>query len=379
MLKLSRVSLEWALQQALNYGDTDIFPELFEFKAVEHDWGNIAQWLMEENILNWNVRPNRHLLIPKHRYGFRISTQLDPIDFLVFTALVYEIGIDIEGRRIPKTDNIVHSYRFDPKPDGLMFDKTYHYGTFQAQSRVLAEESRCNWVVTADIADFFPRLYHHRVKNSLSNCTNKTNHALAIDRLLSNWNESYSYGIPVGCAASRLIAENALDDIDKALLSEGTTFARFSDDYRIFCSTKREACEKLAFLAYVLFENHGLTLQQHKTRIISRETFLDIACTEEEAEINQMWQKYEKLASELGLSSFYDDIEWDNLSEEQQEKISELNLNELLDEQAILDEINIPMTRFILRRLAQMGSSDSFNQVVDNIDNLYPVIPDVVK
>lgn len=238
--------------------------------------------------LNWNVRPKRHLLAPKHRYGFRISTQLDPINFLVFTALVYEAGIDIERRRVSKTENIVHSYRFDPKADGLMYDNAYNFGTFQEQSRLLAEEPTCNWVVTADIADFFPRLYHHRVKNSLSNCTNRTNHAIAIDHLLSNWNESYSYGIPVGCAVSRIVAENALDDIDKALLSEGTIFTRFSDDFRIFCSTKREACEKLAFLAYALFENHGLTLQQHKTRIISKETFLNISCTEEEEEINQM-------------------------------------------------------------------------------------------
>ncbi len=89
-LTLSERSLNWALEHILNYGDTDIFPEAFEFEAIKHDWQEVKAWIRSVDILVWNARPYRRCLAPKHRFGFRISTQLDPLDILVFTALVHE-------------------------------------------------------------------------------------------------------------------------------------------------------------------------------------------------------------------------------------------------------------------------------------------------
>src|SRR5206468_1072650 len=104
-------------------------------------------------------------------------------------------------------------------------------------------------------------------------CTRKKGHVTALVRLLKSWNFTVSYGVPVGPAPSRLLAELAIDDVDRALKSEGATFCRYSDDYRIFCSSRRRAHEVLGVLANILFENHGLTLQQHKTKVVSVETF----------------------------------------------------------------------------------------------------------
>lgn len=379
MLKLNRSSIKWALEQALNYSDTDIFPEIFEFKTIQHSWDAIATWLENEDILTWNVRPARRCITPKHQFGFRISTQLDPIDFILFTAIIYEIGNDLEARRVSKIERIVHSYRFLPKPDGQMYDPDYNFDSFTDRSKELTGQDY-DWIVVADIADFFPRLYHHRIKNSLTKCTTKVNHALAIDRLLNGWNETYSYGIPVGSAASRLLAEVALDDVDRALLSEGAVYIRFSDDFRIFCKTKKEAYEKLAFLANVLFENHGLTLQQHKTRILSKDNFVrSYLSTEKEEEINNLSAAFEIIISQLELRSMYEEIKWEDLSPDQQDQISELNLKGIIEEQVSQEEINIPLTKFVIRRLAQLGSVETLEIVLNNIDKLYPVIPDIVK
>lgn len=240
MLKLSGESYEWALKQAQNYGDTNIFPKAFEYEAISQQRNDFFPWLKQENILEWKSRPSRRCLIPKHRYGFRPVTQLDPIDFLVYSALVYEIGRELEAVRIPTGQQIVQSYRFDPDTDGRMYNKSSTYDSFIERSQELADE-QYRWVVIADIADFFPRLYHHRVVNALSSSTRKNNHVKSIGILIKNWNESYSYGIPVGPAASSLLAEIALKDIDQLLLSEGAVYVRFTDDFRIFCKTKREA------------------------------------------------------------------------------------------------------------------------------------------
>ena len=51
-----------------------------------------------------------------------------------------------------------------------------------------------------------------------------------------------------------------------ALLAKGITFIRYNDDYRMFASSHSEAYRHLAFLADVLYKNHGLTLQPQKTK-----------------------------------------------------------------------------------------------------------------
>jgi hypothetical protein len=114
MLHLKKRSLNWALKHALRFGDTDVFPSQFEFDAIKNDWSEISKFLLREDIHNWKTRPLRSLLSPKSRYGFRIITQLDPLDFLVFAALMYEIGSDLESERVPVADNIVFSHRFRP-------------------------------------------------------------------------------------------------------------------------------------------------------------------------------------------------------------------------------------------------------------------------
>ncbi len=101
MLTLQANSLNWALEHALKYGDTDVFPLPFEYEAIRHDWTNLRTWLEGQNILEWQVRPHRTLLSPKAKHGFRVITQLDPLDFLIFAATIKEIASDIEASRIP--------------------------------------------------------------------------------------------------------------------------------------------------------------------------------------------------------------------------------------------------------------------------------------
>lgn len=378
MLKLKTSSLEWALNCALNYGDTDIFPDTFEFKAIEFD-RSVLDYLANEDILSWNVGQLRQCLVPKHRYGFRISSQLDPLDFLIYTAIIYEIGQELESTRIELDRNIVHSYRLSPKPDGQMYSRDYNYTTFRQAAKNQVKSRQFTHVVIADIADFFPRLYEHRVYNALNAATTHTNHAKAISRLLKQWTEHYSYGIPVGPAASHLISEVAINDVDRLLLSEQTVFVRYSDDYRIFCTSIREAHEKLALLANVLFSNHGLTLQQSKTKILDIDKFEAIYLQSEETiELNELTRKFNSIVEELGLDQ-YDNFKWGDLPEKEQKELEELNLVEILKEQSDLDDIDIGICKFVLRRLAQIGNEDGLDTVLNNIDKLYPVFKDVVK
>ena len=89
MLTLSTSSFDWALNQPERLGDNSIFPLPFEFFAIRYDWCRLVGFLSSKDVLKWEARPNRECLSPKSAHSFRIATQLDPLDWLIYNALVY--------------------------------------------------------------------------------------------------------------------------------------------------------------------------------------------------------------------------------------------------------------------------------------------------
>ena len=184
-----------------------------------------------------------------------MSTQLDPLDSIIYCALLYELGPALEAARVPADDEIVFSHRFKPTADGHLYDPSLNWKHFVDACRSKMNGGSVTHVVVADISDFFHRLYHHRVQNALNAATNGSSQARIMFKLLDQWAGTPSYGIPVGPSPSRLIAEVTLDDVDQYLRAEGADLLRFSDDYRIFCTSRKDAYDKLSALALSLFQN----------------------------------------------------------------------------------------------------------------------------
>lgn len=381
MLTLQANSLDWALDHALRFGDTDVFPPIFEYEAIQKDWARLRDWLNSQDILEWQVRPHRTLLSPKAKFGFRVITQLDPLDFLLFAATIREIASDIENNRVTVDQNIVFSYRVLIGADGQIFDPSVGYENFLTQARDLLRDDSINFVATTDIADFYSRIYHHRLDNALQSATNRQSHVQAIMRLLAGWNGTETFGIPVGNAPSRLLAEITLADVDEALLANRVRFIRYNDDYRIFTQTYSEAYRHLAFLADVLYRNHGLTLQPQKTTIFEREIFIHrFFSTPEDVEFDSLRSGFNHLISELNLTDRYETINYGDLTEEQKELVDSLNLIQLFRNELETDrESDLNLIRFILRRMAQLGDTSIIDDVLDNLDVLHPAFPDIIQ
>lgn len=381
MLTLQQESLNWALNHALNQGDTDVFPVPFEYQAIEHDWDSVWPELHSSNILDWPTRPPRTLLSPKAKYGFRAITQLDPLDFLVFSALVFEIARDIESRRVPTDRNIVFSYRVSTDAQGQIFDPDVGYRQFVERCRAkLAGKTDGIYVATTDISDFYSRIYHHRLENALRAATTKNTHVKAVMNLLSGWNGTETFGIPVGCAPSRLLAEITLADVDEALLANGVDFIRFNDDYRIFAASEAEAYKHIAFLAEILFRNHGLSLQPQKTGIYPAGSFMkNFLSTPLDREMDSLHEKFQSLIEDLGLESWYEEINYDDLNQEQKEIIDALNLSELFREELEKEEPDLPVIKFCLRRLGQLGDDSAVGDVFEHLESLTPVFSEIIN
>lgn len=296
-------SITAAIQNIATFGDTDIFPFLFE-RHIFQDRPELLQKALEtlhaadlEAELARNPPDNINTLAPVGHTGFRWATQIDPLWNAYYLALVIEMGPAIEQARIPASENTVFSYRFTkPSADGRIFDENVNWRGFmetcyataeQAENEAEKEKSDRNaksetteddpterpYVILCDISDFYARIYHHRVENALKWLGTMPDIVKRIVSILQVFSGTASYGLPVGGPASRLLAELALNSVDKLLRGEGIRFARFVDDYRIFCRSKEEAYQRLIFLSEKLF-NEGLSLQKNKTRILTSKEFL---------------------------------------------------------------------------------------------------------
>ncbi len=80
MLKLKEKSIRWALLSIQKHSDTYIFPKPFEFAAIEENKEEVIQYLANIDLLEEGIRDYWSALSPKSVKGFRISTQLDPLD-----------------------------------------------------------------------------------------------------------------------------------------------------------------------------------------------------------------------------------------------------------------------------------------------------------
>ncbi|MDE0219726.1 MAG: hypothetical protein OXJ90_10685 [Spirochaetaceae bacterium] len=148
MLKLKKSSLDWALRSALRYYNPH-FPRPFEFDAIRAAWGDIRDVLADRNLLDYDnngVRDYRRVLTAKSPLGFRVVTQLDPIDSILARAALYEIARDLESSRYSPARNTSFSFRLKPdKKTGMLFDPRYTWREFHRVTKKLAESGdlRC--------------------------------------------------------------------------------------------------------------------------------------------------------------------------------------------------------------------------------------------
>lgn len=205
------------------------------------------------------------LSIPKTRHTYRQISLIDLEDLFKFTALVFSVGAHIETKRVAVADQVVFSYRFQEALPCL--NKHDQFDKFRNRSKVLSDSGAYKIKVVTDIANFYDRINIHRLESVLLEIGCDPAVVGAINKILLHWAGRNSYGLPVGCDASRILAEAALCTIDKKLIQAGVIFIRYVDDYRIFCNSRVDAHKHLGILTELL-HGEGLFLNSEKTKFI---------------------------------------------------------------------------------------------------------------
>lgn len=378
--RLHSSALDVALEHLESQGDSDIVPPAFEIAAIRHSWAALRPYLANQDLDLWQTGARRQCLSPKQRLGLRVATQLDPLDALLTTALVTQVGERLEAVRLPREDKIVHSHRFESGlAHGRLFSPDFNFRSFRDRSLELVSEQG-GLVLLTDISDFYPRLYLHRVENALRAALESDDGASRVlIKFLSQWNQSISYGLPVGTSAFRLVAEVTINDVDQAMSAERYVFCRYSDDFRIFVRTEREAREALAFLARILHDNHGLTLQEAKTEIISAAEFTRrFSWSEQDRATASVQEHLAALLDKVGIDT-YDLPDFDDLPNEVVEEIEKVNVWQVLSDQMESEHPDARTVRFALQQVRWWHLHDAEGFIMDHISKFESLFADAVQ
>ena len=387
MLKLQEKSLKWALKSIQKHFDTYVFPMPFEYEAINAFQNEVIDHLRGIDILNEGIRDYRTALTPKSALGFRICTQLDPLDSIISHAIIYEIADEIERARLPKAQEQVFSFRLFPQEDGTMYDPDYDWNTYLNKANRIIEQEDYSYVLVTDISDFYPSIYLHNIETSLFEAVRASGRSSHVQVLINylkamHLNQTHK-GIPVGPQFSRPIAELVLDDIDRQLVSNDIYFIRFVDDYLLFAKSEIEAYRNLAFLAQVLYDNRNLKLNEKKTETLTTEQFkkkflkknTDI---ERESIVNNL----NDLLEEMGISTDpYEDIDLDDLDDASLEKIKALNLELILNTELEKKEPDLSLLSFLIANFARIDNTNVAQIILDdeNICKLFPKLRTIIN
>ena len=338
-------------------GCSEFFPHPFEVEAIQSKWDKIEPVLLNVELLSYNPRSVIRMIAPKQKYTTRPILLLDPIDYLLITGFVLRIAPKIESARIPCNKNIVHSCRFDGNLTSEVFSSNENYNTYV--NTINSKLVNIPFAATADIVDFFPRVYLHRLENAIDSMIKNRPETKVLMRFLESWSAGTSYGIPTGPIFSSLLAEALLHEVDEFLLSNNVDFVRYVDDSVIFGFTESDCLKGLLLLGSRLQETQRLSLNSLKTKVYKSEAL--------KAKIgysNNSDAAFRRIIIQKVFNGNpYAIVKYDSLTDEQKKLIDSLDvhkmINEALNEEPVTDLSSVKFTLNVLSAKS-LSSSPSF-------------------
>jgi len=368
--------LDLAVAALAHHGQGSFFPESPELAVVNANWALVRDRLAKLDLDAYTGYPPLWIFAPKSRLSVRRVPLLHPFDLIIYTSLVLELRDYISASRLPPEENRVFSFRAEGAPPHLLWNPSPSYKDFREQSADRLSWIDRSFVGTADIADFYPRIYQHRLVNALEAASGPAKHdcVRVLEKLLLRFSAGASYGIPVGPVASRPLGEAVLVDVDSTLMSYEIDFVRFVDDFAIFADTPEDAEYGIRVLGETLFTNHGLTLQAAKTKVVPLREYYD----------RHLKGHSEKEAARRTLlnifGSSYEVVAYEHLRDEQRAEVDALNLSEMLQEALSEgDNVDFNEVSFILGRLSALQKPELIPIVLDHLPRLFPVAHSVAS
>lgn len=377
---VDRTTFESAIRNIAKWGDTDIFPFPVDNHIMHDSTDEVASALLDMGAAfktNIDTMPiiSHSTLAPVGYTGFRWATQIDPLWNAYLLGLVLSLADEIEAVRIPRDQNVVYSYRYEPDSERLFWSEGWL--EFQNRSRELAGEYP--YAVVTDIADFYPRIYHHPLQNALQAVDRSGEKRGQIMDILIRLSNSASYGLPVGGPAARLLSELAINQIDRLIDAErgSSQFCRYADDYRLFVKDVPTAYQMIGSLSDKLLTNQGLSLQKSKTAIMTSEEYLAI--------LDPIDPPEGSAAKFLSLHLHFDPYSETPVEdyERLRDQMAQFDILDLLRRELLKGQVHASVTRKLVKALRFLDEESrelAIRSLLDdgNFERLAPVMPHVM-
>ena len=370
MTLLKDDALEFARLHITKFYDSDFFPKPREFEALWLHWDEVKHELSTKNVQKLWVTPPRILPAAKPSGDFRIVHQLEPLDAIAYTSLAYEIAPAIEAARPPKEEKIACSYRLN-LDNGSFFSGGSGYSDFVEQTEHLADTNP--YVLVTDIVDFYNQIYLHRLNNAVEYADDSLK-AVGddIERFITALNAKSSQGIPVGSAASIVMAEAVLIDVDNFLKNQGVQHTRYVDDFRIFGGSAGLLKKIQQELTMYLYNNHRLTLSGVKTYIKDAGEFV-----EQQLHNKYALKKFKLFKSIEIFNPYTEDVEFIQLEVQDKKTLLVERATQIIEHILKLQKLDVGLARSAIRLVRQHKIKDLAELIIPNLELFAPVINDV--
>ncbi|GIB78237.1 RNA-directed DNA polymerase [Vibrio cholerae] len=368
MSKLTEEAVDFARDHIKNYYDSDFYPKAFEYEAIWHNWEDVKKYLTSTNVFKLRTKHPLTMASKKPHGSYRIVHQLEPLDTIVYTALAYLVANSVEEARSDK--DIACSYRFEINNGGF-FTKDNGFRNFTEVGERLSNEFE--FILITDITDFYNQIYLHRLNNAIEMADPQLkNIADDIESFLMAINDKASQGVPVGPAASIIMSEATLIDIDEYISNKGVAHTRYVDDFRIYSNSKGELEKVLEDLTLYLHESHRLTLASDKTKILPTKEYVDsILHNQYEMEKVEIFRTLEVLNPYSGELEFEEVVITEEADlEEQLENITEQLFKR--------DTLDLGLARALIRKAKKNKIKSVAFTIFEHFEFFIPVINDVV-
>lgn len=382
MPEIFKKNIKRATRNVISHGDTDVFPFSYENIIIRRNEEKFVDCVFEisenfETYITEYPPQFENVLAPVGYTGYRWVTQIDPFWNAYLLSSIIRHAKAAEDSRIDVKTGVIHSYRYLHKEESdSLFKKEYNWRSFMIKSYEHAKKNE--FVITTDISEFYRRIYHHRIENSLGRIA-KGNIPNKVDKILNIYSGGTSYGMPIGGPASRMIAESVLNQIDHLLIARNIEFCRFVDDYHIFAQSEEDAYKALQILSELLILNQGLSLQKSKTRVLSAGEFVSTFPTHLLPEAQPSNDGERLFSINLNYDPYSPNADDDY--EALKESLGKIDFLALLNEELAKSQVHGPtVTRLIksLRVTAGLTRLQAIKTLMSNIGILYPVLSDLL-
>ena len=269
---LTRLNLDTAVNRVLRNIAFNSFPNRLD-QAIgiqfRNDLSKRVETLLDDTTMDWANGSARFFDLPKPGGSVRPICYLDLDVAVSYQALVEAVGKVVEPYVSNEFGDRILSHRLQVDASPAMFrDHSEAYRTFIEIQHNSASSGNYSHCLKLDIANYYERIYHHKLQQLLERLQVPAVITTAVCKLLRKFANGDSHGIPQGLWASDYLGNVYLLYLDEFLRRKNVYFVRYVDDYRIFFDSEHEARLILKECCGVLREI-GLNIQPLKTRLVT--------------------------------------------------------------------------------------------------------------